>query len=407
MKFRRTFCQRTVSPWLILILGVVIGTLLTFSFNFHFWQHTQHDFSVDRETLSIIQVNERIRTNKNLLPLHLPALQDPHCVCGEEAQRLRKIVPCPEATDAMHLQHDNLLHPPDRPSRSLVAKPTDQTFVPPPINENSEGFSGYIDPLFANKSRPKDLHYLSGEYQLKKQLLVAVLTSEKQLDQAATVYNTWGQDVSQILFFVGEDCNISQSEEARGIPIVKLPGIMDYPTDPVAKTFAVLKYIHENYIDSFHWFMHVADSTYVRGNKLEKLVMRLDSSEKIYLGRAASGREEDMDRLKLLPHEYYCHGGAGVVMSHALLKDLSLHLDYCLGAVRHHNQEAGEGWSWSHADVEVGRCVSRTVGIQCAQSAEVSEGEDVRDKGVKGEGVVGEGEGEEIKRDECVRGREN
>ena len=372
MKFRRTFCQRTVPPWLILILGVVLGILLTFSFTFHFWQHTQHDFSVDRETLSIIQVNERIRTNKNLLPLRLPALQDPRCVCGEEAERLRKIiVPCPEATDAMHLQHDNILHPPDRPSRSLVAKPTEQTFVPPPINENSEGFSGYIDPLFANKSRPKELHYLSGEYQLKKQLLVAVLTSEKQLDQAATVYNTWGQDVSQILFFVGEDCNISQSEEARGIPIVKLPGIMDHLTDPVAKIFAVLKYIHENYIDSFHWFMHVADSTYVRWKKLEKLVMRLDSSEKIYLGRAASGREEDMDRLKLLPHEYYCHGGVGVVMSHALLNDLALHLDYCLGAVRHHNQEAEEGGSWSHADVEVGRCVSRTVGIQCAQSAEV------------------------------------
>lgn len=369
-------CQRNVPPWLVLLAGMVLGGVLTSTFTLRQWWCTYNDFSVDRETLSIIQVNERIRTHRNLLPLHPQVLQDSDCVCGEEAEKLRKITPCSGVTDAfMDVRRNAVIQPTSRPSNSLVARPTEQTFVPPSTYENSEGFSGFIHPLANNQSSqnmPKQLQYLSGEYELKKKLLVAVLTSEKRLDRASMVYNTWGLDVSQILFFVGEDCNISRSEEARGLPIVKLPGIVDASVDSVAKTFAVLKYIRNNYIDNFHWFMRVVDSVYIRGEKLERLIMRFDPSERIYLGRAANGREEDVEKLRLLPHEYYCHGGAGIVMSQALLLELVPHLDYCLGAVQYHNREVKGGEEWNHADVELGRCVSRTIGVQCSLSAEVS-----------------------------------
>ena len=61
---------------------------------------------------------------------------------------------------------------------------------------------------------------------------------------------------------------------------------------------------------------------------------------------------------------------AGVVFSNAALRALVPHLDECLEAIEYYNKFAES--SWYNEDVELGRCVSRKVGIQCSTSLEVS-----------------------------------
>ena len=213
--------------------------------------------------------------------------------------------------------------------------------------------------------------YLSQEYTVRKKLLVGVVTAEKYLlTRAKTVYKTWGQDVTQIIFFVGSDCNISHPD-LRGLPLVKLPGISDNVYPPQKKVFAVLKYMQDHYIDDYYWFMRADDDVYVRGQKLEDILSELNPSERIYLGRAGVGKPNDVKRLGLLPYERYCMGGPGVVFSREALFALAPHLDYCLGAVSQYNRQ--ENKQWFNEDVELGRCVSRTIDVQCSTSREVSQ----------------------------------
>ena len=230
----------------------------------------------------------------------------------------------------------------------------------------------YLHPS-ASWLRPQKLgrpRTLAGEYQVRKKLFVAVITAEKYLPtRARAVYETWGSSVTQVSFFVGADCNTSHPD-IQHLPIVKLPGIPDTVYPPQKKVFAVLDYIHDHYLDKFHWFMRADDDVYVRGEKLEGLLDTLNSNEKVYLGLAGKGKTEDVKRLGLRPHERYCMGGPGVIFSNAALKALAPYLDHCLSAVDEYNEVYPTN-PWYNEDVELGRCVSRTINIQCSTSAEV------------------------------------
>ena len=211
---------------------------------------------------------------------------------------------------------------------------------------------------------------LSGEYQVQKRLFVAVITAEKYLPtRARAVYDTWGRSVTQITFFVGADCNTSHPA-VGDLPIVKLPGIPDTVYPPQKKVFAVLHYIHEHYNNDFQWFMRADDDVYVRGEKLEELLGTFNYNEMVYLGLAGKGKAEDISRLGLQYHEHYCMGGPGVILSKAALGKLAPYLDLCLSAVDQYNEENPDN-PWYNEDVELGRCVSRSINIQCSTSAEV------------------------------------
>ena len=65
---------------------------------------------------------------------------------------------------------------------------------------------------------------------------------------------------------------------------------------------------------------------YVRTKKLKELLTQLHPYEKVYLGRAGTGRKADLGRLRLLPHERYCMGGPGIILSMASLRRVGPHL---------------------------------------------------------------------------------
>ena len=247
----------------------------------------------------------------------------------------------------------------DRPATTTVSL---EEFIP-----------RYLHPPESRRRSPQKLRSpktLSGEYQVRKKLFVAIITAEKYLPtRARAVYDTWGRSVSQIVFFVGADCNTSRPA-VRDLPIVKLPGIPDHVYPPQKKVFAVLHYIHDHFLDEFQWFMRADDDVYVRGELLEELLGTLNFNELVYLGLAGKGKTEDIDRLGLRPHERYCMGGPGVIFSRATLKKLAPYLDPCLRSVDHYNEEHPDH-PWFNEDVELGRCVSRSLNIQCSTSAEV------------------------------------
>ncbi len=204
---------------------------------------------------------------------------------------------------------------------------------------------------------------------VRNKTLVAVVTTEKYLlTRARAIYETWARDVrphSKLYFFVGEDCDIS-SPELAGFPIIKMPGVRDNIYPPQGKVFAVLEYMFLRFGEDFKWFLRADDDVYIRMDELDGLLDQLEWTEQLYLGQPGKGKPKDIKRLKLLPHENYCMGGPGVIFSATALVSLYPYLGKCLEAVQWYNKGKRHALGWYNEDVELGRCVSRTVGIDCS-----------------------------------------
>lgn len=173
--------------------------------------------------------------------------------------------------------------------------------------------------------------FLREEYLYKKMVFVGVLTQQTYLaTRAKYLYETWGKEIDGLAFFVGEDCVVPPDLEY--LPIIKLKGIPDNVYPPLKKTFAVMQYMYDNYLNQFNWFIRADDDMYVRTKQLKELLVNMLPYEKVYLGRAGTGRKDDLDRLSLLSHERYCMGGPGIVLSMGALRELGPHLTNCLKA---------------------------------------------------------------------------
>lgn len=203
------------------------------------------------------------------------------------------------------------------------------------------------------QARPK---FLKDELDTREPLYVGVVTAVDFLNSRAMDINgTWGHKLSKVDYFVAE------GQGSHPLSVVRLKGVDDtYP--PQKKVYRMLRYMHDNYIDKFNWFLRADDDAYIRVPELIKFLSTLDSNVPLYIGSPGLGRPEDLERIKLFPHERYCMGGPGVIFSRALLIQLAPYLDDCLeNVVVSYNE-----------DLEVGRCISRRLGIQCTWAYEVS-----------------------------------
>ncbi|KAI1235223.1 hypothetical protein IHE44_0002863 [Lamprotornis superbus] len=170
----------------------------------------------------------------------------------------------------------------------------------------------------------------------------------------STMVLTWSKTIpGKVEFFSSEG-----SDTSIPIPIVPLPGVDDsYP--PQKKSFMMLKYMHDHYLDKYEWFMRADDDVYIKGDKLENFLRSLNSSEPLFLGQTGLGTTEEMGKLALEPGENFCMGGPGVIMSREVLRRMVPHIGECLREMY-----------TTHEDVEVGRCVRRFAGVQCVWSYE-------------------------------------
>lgn len=195
----------------------------------------------------------------------------------------------------------------------------------------------------------------------KRFLYVGVMTAKKYLEtRAVAAYKTWAGSVpGKVEFFS------SAGSEAVHVPVplpvVSLAGVDDsYP--PQKKSFMMLKYIHDHYLDKYEWFMRADDDVYIRGEKLELFLRSLNSSKPLYLGQTGLGMAEELGRLALEPGENFCMGGPGMIFSREVLRRMVPHIGTCLREMY-----------TTHEDVEVGRCVRRFGGTQCVWSYEMQQ----------------------------------
>ena len=361
-------------PWLTLLVGVVLGGVLTSTFTFRLWWCSYSDtVRFERESMRFAQFSEQFRDFSNS-PLMNRSFPSSDCVCGAELQRLRNSL-------SPLISKAPILEPSEKPSIRTLNRGSnfdsdfEDLYVPLKAHRtsNKSQIVRFLHPKVdelptSSKSTSSDdepLQYLGHEFQLRKQLLVAVVTSSTHLQTASTVYDTWGAEVPQILFFVGRNCCNFSNPYVRGMPLVRLPNVPDLPVNSVAKHFSAIKYISDNYGSEFQWFLLANDNLYVRAARLASILRQLDPSENIYLGRAARGKDKDVKKLSLLPHEHYCLGSSGVLLSHRLLQTLVPHLELCLNAAVSGKGQGSSG----HPDVELGRCISRHTGEQCAKEA--------------------------------------
>nr|XP_006007156.2 PREDICTED: chondroitin sulfate synthase 3 [Latimeria chalumnae] len=190
-------------------------------------------------------------------------------------------------------------------------------------------------------------------------LYVGVMTAKKYLDSRAVAsYRTWAHSIpGKVEFFSSEG-----SEDVFlpiTIPVVSLAGVDDsYP--PQKKSFMMLKYMHDHYLDKYEWFMRADDDVYIKGDKLEEFLRSLNSSKPLYLGQTGLGTTEELGKLALEPGENFCMGGPGMIFSREVLKRMVPHIGECLHELY-----------TTHEDVEVGRCVRRFGGTQCVWSYEI------------------------------------
>ena len=190
----------------------------------------------------------------------------------------------------------------------------------------------------------------------KSLVFIGVMTAQKYLDtRAKAVYQTWGKRIpGKISFF-----SRSGSSSSFDIPLVSLPGVDDaYP--PQKKSFMMLKFMYDNYLDKFEWFMRVDDDVYIKPDKLEKFLRSLNSSVAQFIGQAGLGNKDEFGLLSLDYDENFCMGGPGMIMSRETLRLVVPHISYCL-----------KNLYSTHEDVEIGRCVRRFANITCTWSYEV------------------------------------
>ena len=242
-------------------------------------------------------------------------------------------------------------------SLSLVKReirPGPQRTVKPPAAPASQQRVSEARLQKAAKGRPRTLADELAGY-TRKPLFVGVVTAQSLLPTRALAVNqTWGAEAPKLTFFS------SAGSESHGLPVVSLPGVDDtYP--PQKKVYRMLKYMHDHFIDQYNWFMRADDDIYVRMEPLLHFLSKLDHAKELYVGQPGAGRPDDLKRVQLQPHEHYCMGGPGVLLSRALLRRLGPHLDDCLQHVV---------LSWNE-DLEVGRCISRRLGVQCTWNYEV------------------------------------
>uniref|UniRef100_A0AC34RFG1 Hexosyltransferase n=2 Tax=Panagrolaimus sp. JU765 TaxID=591449 RepID=A0AC34RFG1_9BILA len=188
-------------------------------------------------------------------------------------------------------------------------------------------------------------------------VLIGIMTAAKFVDtRAYHVWKTWAKDFpGKVLFFVAEDTYSIYPE----MPLIRLKGVDDsYP--PQKKSFAMIHWMYDNYLDDFDWFMRADDDLYVRGEKLEEFLRSLDSKKPHYLGQAGLGNLAEYGQLALGRRENYCMGGPGIVFSKETIRMLGPHLEGCLMELL-----------TTHEDVELGRCVRKHVGIACTWNYEM------------------------------------
>lgn len=152
---------------------------------------------------------------------------------------------------------------------------------------------GHIDdsikPEKGNAASPKDGF-----------LYVGVLTAGKYVNtRGKAIQDTWTNTITgRVEYFVGDGAVLNDGPEDvlndinSTLSVVKLKNVDDNAYPPQKKSFMMLKYMHDHYLNDYEWFMRADDDVYIKAEELQKFLRNLNSSEPIFIGQAGLGNNE-------------------------------------------------------------------------------------------------------------------
>uniref|UniRef100_A0A452HGA5 Chondroitin sulfate synthase 3 n=1 Tax=Gopherus agassizii TaxID=38772 RepID=A0A452HGA5_9SAUR len=108
----------------------------------------------------------------------------------------------------------------------------------------------------------------AGSAKLRNFLYVGVMTAQKYLgSRAVAAQRTWARFIpGRVEFFSSQGSTAPLAGPGLPpLPVVALPGVDDsYP--PQKKSFMMIKYMHDHYLDKYEWFMRADDDVYIKGD---------------------------------------------------------------------------------------------------------------------------------------------
>ncbi|XP_065092448.1 chondroitin sulfate synthase 2 [Ochlerotatus camptorhynchus] len=243
-------------------------------------------------------------------------------------QDLTEIVTeCPEATEKEHLLGEEAKYGSEfEPQLNLEQKPM------------------IAKKQVKNIVRPR---YYYTELGIREKLFVGVMTTQENIDSLATAINkTSAHLVNKIKFFINAD-NVKTNFKLKNIV-----GFTD--TRENLRPFHVLKYIADNYLDDYDYFLLVTDTGYINARLLKERLSHISISFDIYMGTAHGATlHEDEDK----PADaQYCDLHAGIVLSSSVIRKIRANLDWCVRSAvsNQHN-------------LNIGRCVKYSSKIDSCQ----------------------------------------
>ena len=196
----------------------------------------------------------------------------------------------------------------------------------------------------------------------RNSLIIGVHASSP--DGYAAVRKTWGSHAQKLVYFSSTKEQRLEEERAEDAPVINLSqGVNDDHSHQLRpNTYQLLKYMHDNFIDDFDWFMRTSDNVYVRVEQLTNHLAKLDPSQEQCFGYSPdSGGRQKIDS-DMHMEEGYSVGGPVSIFSRGLLKKLGPHLERCLTNVSSTSKER---------DIE--KCLRERVVFQCGGNSEVGD----------------------------------
>lgn len=203
-----------------------------------------------------------------------------------------------------------------------------------------------------NIVRPR---YYSSELGIREKLFVGVMTSQENIGSLATAFNkTAAHLVNKIKFFINAD-NVIKSN----FVLKNIVGFTD--TRENLRPFHVLKYIADNYLNDYDYFLLVTDQIYVDARRLVEQLYHISISFDVYMGRPIEPDELHTDEQISLADRDYCDLNSGIILSSSVIRKIRTNLDWCVrNAVT------------SFHSLNIGKCVKYSSKITgCQQSFQV------------------------------------
>ncbi|XP_046801365.1 chondroitin sulfate glucuronyltransferase [Lucilia cuprina] len=225
-----------------------------------------------------------------------------------------------------------------------------------------------------NVIRPR---YYSSELGIREKIFIGVMTTQDNINTLATAINrTTAHLVNKIKFFINAD-NVKTNYKLKNIV-----GFTD--TRENLRPFHVIKYIADNYLDDYDYFLIIQDNVYVDTRKLKEMLYHMSITFDLYMGATAEssyssygvnnnvGRDGVMaaaalsgnvidgdsnaggvdaaaannDEFRMLSDRNYCDLNAGILLSSSVIRKMRNNLDWCVR----------NGITNVHS-INIGRCV--------------------------------------------------